>query len=124
MTQHRDLHIRHRSQPKHTEHPPRGEEDKRANEHPGILPDQHHPKSKAGSSGCTLHAAPQQAAAVFAGCGAAYLQARALAVLGRALADRGDLAGADAAWTRVEDLYTRADVPDEDRIHRRPDAWP
>jgi DNA-binding SARP family transcriptional activator/tetratricopeptide (TPR) repeat protein len=67
-------------------------------------------------------AALEQAVAVFAGCGAAYLQARALAALGRALADRGDLAGADAAWTRVESLYTMADVPDEDRIHRRPDV--
>ena len=63
----------------------------------------------------------ERAVALFAGCGAAYLEARALAALARARADRGDAAAADAAWNRVERLYSAADVPDEDRIHRRPD---
>jgi len=58
---------------------------------------------------------------VFAGCGAAYLEAPALAALAGALAGRGDAEAASAAWDRIEDLYNAAGLPDEDRIHRRPD---
>jgi len=60
----------------------------------------------------------EQAAAVFARCGAAYLEARALAALARVLADRGESAG--AAWERVENLDRAAGLADEDRVHRRP----
>jgi DNA-binding SARP family transcriptional activator/tetratricopeptide (TPR) repeat protein len=63
----------------------------------------------------------EHAVAVFAGCGAAYLEARAHAVLGQITASRGDTAAADAAWTRIENLYSTAGLPDGDRIHRRPD---
>jgi DNA-binding SARP family transcriptional activator/tetratricopeptide (TPR) repeat protein len=66
-------------------------------------------------------AALEQAVLAFAGCGAAYLEAPALAVLAEALTGRGDAAAASAAWDRIEDLYNTAGLPDEDRIHRRPD---
>jgi len=65
-------------------------------------------------------AALEQAAAVFADCGAAYLEMRALAALAQAMADRGDTAAADEAWARVEILCSAAGVPGEDRIDRRP----
>jgi DNA-binding SARP family transcriptional activator/tetratricopeptide (TPR) repeat protein len=60
----------------------------------------------------------EQAVACFAGCRAAYLHAQALAELARAHEDSGD--AAHAAWARVEDLYEEMDLPQEDRIHRRP----
>jgi tetratricopeptide (TPR) repeat protein len=66
-------------------------------------------------------AALEQAAGVFAGCGAVYLEAPALAALAGALAGRGDAEAASAAWDRIEGLYNAAGLPDEDRIHRRPD---
>ena len=65
-------------------------------------------------------AALEQAAAVFAGCGASYLEMRALAALAQVMADRGDTAAAGAAWARVESLWSAAGLPEEDRIHRRP----
>lgn len=63
----------------------------------------------------------EHAAAVFAGCGAAYLEARALAALARALDDGGDAAGADGAWARIEAIYDAAGLPQEDRLYRRPE---
>lgn len=53
----------------------------------------------------------------FAGCDAPYLEARALATLAAAVGQRQE---ADAAWDRVEALYTTMEVPDEDRLHHRP----
>jgi tetratricopeptide (TPR) repeat protein len=62
----------------------------------------------------------EQAAAIFAGCGADYLEAQAHAELAGVMAGRGDTAAAAAAWAQVERLYDAADLPAEDRIHRRP----
>jgi tetratricopeptide (TPR) repeat protein len=59
----------------------------------------------------------EQAVACFDGCGAAYLEARALAALATAQADG---AAAHGVWARVEDLYAELAVPEEDRIYRRP----
>lgn len=59
------------------------------------------------------------AAAVFAGCGLAYLEARALAELAGALAGQGQTAAADATWQRLE-LLT-AGLPEEDRLYQRPE---
>ncbi len=63
-----------------------------------------------------LAAALRRAVTVFAACGAAYLEIRALAALRRAMADRGDPAAAEAARTRIESLYEAAGVPDEARL--------
>ncbi len=65
-------------------------------------------------------AALEQAVTCFAGCGAAFLQAQALAALARAHGDAGDAAAARATWARVEGLYQEMALPDEDRIHRGP----
>jgi DNA-binding SARP family transcriptional activator/tetratricopeptide (TPR) repeat protein len=62
----------------------------------------------------------EQAAAVFAGCGAAYLEAQAHAELAGVMTGRGETAAAAAAWAQVERLYDAADLPAEDRIHHRP----
>ena len=59
----------------------------------------------------------ERAEECFAGCGAAYLQVRALAALAAA---EPDTVGAARAWDRVEEIYTRSGVPDGDRLHRRP----
>ena len=59
----------------------------------------------------------ERAEECFAGCGAAYLQVRALAALA---AVEPDPVAAARAWDRVEELYTRSEVPDGDRLHRRP----
>lgn len=64
-------------------------------------------------------AALDHAVSLFAGCGAADLEARALAMLAKATAGRDD-AAADSAWTRIEALYDAADLPDAERIYRRP----
>jgi tetratricopeptide (TPR) repeat protein len=64
-------------------------------------------------------AALERAAAVFAGCGAAYLEVRALAGLARLMREQGDAAAARAAWDRVGDLYQTAGVPARDRLYRR-----
>jgi DNA-binding SARP family transcriptional activator/tetratricopeptide (TPR) repeat protein len=61
-------------------------------------------------------AALRQAAAVSAGCGAAYLEVRAQAGLARVLAARNDEAAARQARSRIDELYDRAGVPAEDRI--------
>lgn len=62
----------------------------------------------------------EQAAVVCAGCGAPYLEAQAVAGLAQIAASRGEMAVAEAAWARVEALYDAADLPEGDRIHRRP----
>jgi DNA-binding SARP family transcriptional activator/tetratricopeptide (TPR) repeat protein len=62
----------------------------------------------------------QQAADVFAWCGAAYLEAQALAALAGVLAGRGDTEAARAAWDWVESLWDGAGLPLEDRIHPCP----
>ncbi len=61
-------------------------------------------------------AALRQAAAVSAGCGAAYLEVRAQAGLARVLAERGDQTAARQARSRIEALYETAGVPAEDRV--------
>jgi DNA-binding SARP family transcriptional activator/tetratricopeptide (TPR) repeat protein len=61
-------------------------------------------------------AALRQAAAVSAGCGAAYLEVRAQAGLARVLAGRGDEAAARQARSRIGELYDRAGVPAGDRL--------
>jgi tetratricopeptide (TPR) repeat protein len=66
-------------------------------------------------------AALEQAVSVFAGCGMAYLEIRALSRLAQAMEERGDAATAEAAWTRITELYRAADVPEEDRIYARPE---
>ncbi|HLX51094.1 MAG TPA: BTAD domain-containing putative transcriptional regulator [Streptosporangiaceae bacterium] len=53
--------------------------------------------------------------------GEASLEAQALAELARVLTERGDTAAAGQVWTRIENLYA-ADLPEEDRIYRRPDG--
>jgi tetratricopeptide (TPR) repeat protein len=63
-----------------------------------------------------LAAALRRAVAVFAACGAAYLEIRALAALRGALAERGDVAAAEQARTRIESRYEAAGVPDGDRL--------
>ncbi|HLN69445.1 MAG TPA: BTAD domain-containing putative transcriptional regulator [Streptosporangiaceae bacterium] len=62
----------------------------------------------------------RQATAAFAGCGAAYLEIRALAGLARVMAEQGDEAAAQEARHRVEELYELAGVPEGDRIGRNP----
>jgi tetratricopeptide (TPR) repeat protein len=61
-------------------------------------------------------AALEHATALFAECGAAYLQIRALA----ALADASAEPDAANAWATIDGLYDAGDVPDKDRMHRRP----
>jgi DNA-binding SARP family transcriptional activator/tetratricopeptide (TPR) repeat protein len=61
-------------------------------------------------------AALEHATALFAECGAAYLQIRALA----ALADASAEPAAEKAWATIDGLYHAGDVPDKDRMHRRP----
>lgn len=63
----------------------------------------------------------QQAAAILAGSGAAYLEAQAFATLARVKAGQGDSAAAEAAWSQVDRLYAEAGLPPQDRIYRRPD---
>jgi hypothetical protein len=80
-------------------------------------------------SGAALHqaqrqagpqvAALRQAAAVSAGCGAAYLEVRAQAGLAWVMAEQGDEAAARQARNRIEELYDAAGVPGQDRV-----GWP
>ena len=63
-------------------------------------------------------AALHQAVTVFAGSGAARLQARALSLLAQVMADRDDDAGAEIFWVQLDDLYRSMDIPWQDRIHR------
>ena len=64
-------------------------------------------------------AAIRQAAVVFEGCGAAYLEAEALAALARVMADQKDPAAMEV-WQRVVDLWDAAGVPAQDRLTPRP----
>ena len=66
----------------------------------------------------------EQAVAVSAGCGAAYLEAQAFAELAGVMAAQGNIAAADKAWTQVEHLYDAADLPAADRLFRRPRTQP
>ncbi len=72
----------------------------------------------AGGPADQVVAALEQAVAVFAACGAAYLEIRALAALGAACG--ADPPVADRAWDRIDELYAAGEVPGEDRIHGRP----
>jgi DNA-binding SARP family transcriptional activator/tetratricopeptide (TPR) repeat protein len=64
-------------------------------------------------------AALRDAVAVLTGCGAPYYEARALAAQAQALASRGEPAAAAEARLRLENLFTAAGLPEEDRhIHR------
>jgi DNA-binding SARP family transcriptional activator/tetratricopeptide (TPR) repeat protein len=62
----------------------------------------------------------EQAVTCFAGCGAVYLQARALAALARAHEASGDGTAARAALAQVEQLYDEMALPEEDRTYRAP----
>jgi DNA-binding SARP family transcriptional activator/tetratricopeptide (TPR) repeat protein len=66
-------------------------------------------------------AALERATHLFQGCGAAHLEARALAALAQVMSEQANTAAADSAWKRIERLYALAGLPDEDRIYRRPD---
>src|SRR5205823_12243098 len=61
-------------------------------------------------------AALRHAAAVFKGCGAAYLEMHALAALALASAGEGDAAAADQAWARGVELWDAAEVPRNDSL--------
>lgn len=63
----------------------------------------------------------RQAVAVFADCGAARLEMRALATLAQVLSDLGDSAAADLARDRIDSLQAAADLPARDRVHHRAD---
>ena len=65
-------------------------------------------------------AALRYAASCFAGCGASYLEAAALAAVSRAEV-KGNPREAARAWEQVERLYAMMDLPQEDRIHGPPD---
>jgi tetratricopeptide (TPR) repeat protein len=65
-------------------------------------------------------AALQRAVDIFAGCGAPYLEVRALAALARAHEGDADGEAARAAWARVDDLYSEMGVPAQDRLDRQP----
>lgn len=66
-------------------------------------------------------AALRQAVAVFAECGAARLEMRALAELASVMSDLGELAAAESAWARIESLQAAADLPAQDRVSYRRD---
>ena len=61
----------------------------------------------------------ETAVSVFAGCGAAYLEIRALGRLAGAVAELGDAAAADVAWTRIAELYLTNNVVAGDQLVRR-----
>ena len=61
----------------------------------------------------------ERTVSVFAGCGAAYLEIRALARLARAVAERGDATAADAAWARIAELYQVNGVLAQDQLFVR-----
>jgi tetratricopeptide (TPR) repeat protein len=63
-----------------------------------------------------------RAVPVFAGCGAAYLEVRALAALGELYTRRGEATAAAAAWRRLTERYVEAQVPEEDRRYHPPAA--
>jgi DNA-binding SARP family transcriptional activator/tetratricopeptide (TPR) repeat protein len=60
----------------------------------------------------------EQAVTTFAGCGAAYLQVRALAALAELTQRRGDAVAASATWGQVAALYRAANVPGGDRVYQ------
>jgi DNA-binding SARP family transcriptional activator/tetratricopeptide (TPR) repeat protein len=63
----------------------------------------------------------RQAVTLFAGCGAVYLEIRALSELAQALTRRGEQTVAREAWDLVEDRYRIGGVPPEDRLYGRDD---
>ncbi|HET9894562.1 MAG TPA: hypothetical protein VFQ44_06465 [Streptosporangiaceae bacterium] len=69
-----------------------------------------------------LSVADLHAAAIFSGCGAAYLEMQAMAALARASTSQGDVAGAARAWASVVRLRDAANVPAKDRLYSRPGA--
>jgi DNA-binding SARP family transcriptional activator len=64
-------------------------------------------------------AALENASAVFAGCGAAYLEVLALADLAGIAEEAGDAIAGDAIWKRIDGIYGAASVPGEERIQWR-----
>jgi DNA-binding SARP family transcriptional activator/tetratricopeptide (TPR) repeat protein len=62
----------------------------------------------------------EHAATVFAGCGAVYLEVRALAELAAIVRAEGNAIAADALWARIDGRYGPGGPPPEDRV-RRPD---
>ena len=63
-------------------------------------------------------AALEHAATVFAGCGAVYLEVRALAELAAIARREGNAIAADALWARIDSRYGPDGPPEEDRVHR------
>jgi DNA-binding SARP family transcriptional activator/tetratricopeptide (TPR) repeat protein len=65
-------------------------------------------------------AALTRAVECFTGCGAVYLEVRALAALATAHAAHADVLVAEATWDRIDARYEALAVPDADRQFRRP----
>jgi tetratricopeptide (TPR) repeat protein len=63
-------------------------------------------------------AALERAASVFAGCGAVYLEVRALAELATLAQLEGNAIAADSLWARIDSCYGPAGPPAEDRVRR------
>lgn len=66
-------------------------------------------------------AALEHAAAVFGGCGAVYLEVRALAELAQIAREKGNAVAADALWARIDSRYGPAGPPARDRVQRPAD---
>jgi hypothetical protein len=62
----------------------------------------------------------RRAARCFATVDAAYLEIQAQARLAEALTGQEPDRAADAVWARVEQLYDAGEVPEQDRVQRRP----
>ena len=64
----------------------------------------------------------EHAATVFAGCGAVYLEVRALAELAAIASGEGNAIAADALWARIDARYGPDGPPPEDRVRRPGDG--
>jgi DNA-binding SARP family transcriptional activator len=64
-------------------------------------------------------AALERAGAVFAGCGAAYLEAPTLAELAGLAEEAGDALAGDVIWNRIDSVYDAAGVARAERVQRR-----
>jgi tetratricopeptide (TPR) repeat protein/Mrp family chromosome partitioning ATPase len=65
-------------------------------------------------------AAIDSAIGVFSGGGAVRLEVQALAALAQVRSDRGEQEAADRAWATIADRYDEAELPEQDRVIRRP----
>jgi DNA-binding SARP family transcriptional activator len=64
-------------------------------------------------------AALEHAVSVFAECGAAYLEVRALAVIAAIAEEAGDAVAGDAIWNQIDGIYDAGGVAGEERVKRR-----